>query len=312
MIQRSLLQISQYNENRFLEQTKATGTKNPWHLARHVVRSGLIIHRPRRASDSILPLLKRTQLTRTRNDSLDSNQNSTPFQNLVDYLGCKDQSDTNGTDALLVPNRIKRSASDSSSCIHRNQLDDSIVQYERVLRHLKNYEQFMSNYSIPHTPVSSSLDRRQSLNRELAPRISETREPSLGKTSRKSSQAQSLSSRVGRTFNEFVINDLFLSTPPKVSPTEPSDIVPSDPPSPTDVVGPAHDAPEILPADPLMRSDSLVNEEANVALSELDTILDNASPLTANSPVHVIVVNSPESIEHEQVRNLITSVRDHC
>ena len=304
--------MSQYNETRFFEQGKETTTRKHWHLARHVVRSGLIIHRPRRASDSILPLLKRTQQTRIRTDSVDSNQNSTPFQSLVDYLSKNDQTDANTIDSLLVPNRVKRSASDSTSCTHRNQLDDSISQYERILRHLKNYEQFMADYSISPTPVTSSLTRRQSLNQELAPRISETREPSLGITSRKSSQTQSLSSRVGRTFTDFVINDLFLPTPPKVSPTEPHENVFSAPATPTEVLESTNDFTEIVPTDPTVRKESMTNEEADVALNELDTILENALPLTPNSPVHVIVVNSAESVENEPVRANHVRHRSSC
>ena len=294
--------MSQHNETSFFEHDQEANTRNRWHLARHVVRSGLIIHRPRRASDSILPLLKRTQQTRIRTDSVDSNQNSTPFQSLVDYLSKKDQTEANSIDSLLVPNRVKRSASDSTSCTHRNQLDDSISQYERILRHLKNYEQFMADYSIPPTPVTSSITRRQSLNQELAPRISETRELSLGITSRKSSQTQSLSSRVGRTFTDFVINDLFLPTPPKVSPTELHENVFTTPASSAEVFESRNDLVEIVPTDPTVRKDSLTNEEADVALNELDTILENALPLTPNSPVHVIVVNSAESVENEPVR----------
>lgn len=240
-------------------------------MTRNVVRSGLIIHRPRRASDSILPLLKKTHERYSPTSSIDSTFIVTPFESMIDYVGYTDTNNSNDDQSLLIPTRLKRITSDRTDCIRRNRLEESINQYERILRHLKNYEQFMLDYSVSSNSPSSMQQRRKSFDEDLIVSINDKKERLSHKTSRKSSQTQSLSFHAGRTFTEFVIQDLFSTTSLKSSPIE-------DEPSVTDDLG--------------------------MALHELDTLLEQALPLTANSPVNVIVINSPELSNIEPVRHL--------
>ena len=248
-----------------------------WHVTRHVVRSGLIIHRPRRASDSIVPLLKKTHARRSPTDSIDSTFIVTPFESLIDYVAYAETNNQIDDESLLmIPTRLKRISSDRTDCVRRNKLEESIVQYEQILRHLKNYEQFMLDFSVSSvSPVSPSSNeqRRRSFDEELILSTNEQKEQrSRSKTSRKSSQTQSLSLHVGRTFSEFVIQDLFSTSSLQSSPVE---------------------------------GEPSIADDLGMALHELDTVLEQALPLTANSPVNVIVINSPESSNLEPVRRSI-------
>lgn len=244
-----------------------------WHVTRNVVRSGLILHRPRRASDSILPLLKKTHARYSPTSSIDSTFIVTPFESLIDYVSYNDTNNSNDDQSLLIPTRLKRITSDRTDCIRRNRLEESISQYERILRHLKNYEQFMLNYSVSSSSPSSMQQRRKSFDEDLILSINEKKERLSHKTSRKSSQTQSLSFRVSRTFTEYVIEDLFSSVSLKSSPIE---------------------------------DEPLLTDDLGMTLHELDTMLEQALPLTANSPVNVIVINSPELSHIEPVRRFFS------
>ena len=109
----------------------------------------------RRASDTIVPLLDRSTTTKLR---------------------------------------IVRTTSDASVCLRRNQLKDTIAQYETIVKHLKNYEKFMAE-----NPASTS--RKEAMAEIIADRTHRTR------------QTQSLARNAGRTFTEFIMNDLLSTTP---------------------------------------------------------------------------------------------------
>lgn len=299
----SISTLKQTVNNMSTEQNKNIFRKNPknsgihrWHITSHVFRSGLIFNRSRRASDSILPLLMKTQKAhcRPRTDSLESTLSQTPFESLIDYV-------TYGTDSLTVPTKMKRSASDSSDCIRRNKLDDSIFQYEMILRHLKNYEQFMSTYPTPSSTSKSiaAKNREQPFDSEL----NSTEVKFLTRTSIPNRQTQSLSRNVGRTFSEFIMNDLFPSSTSSKSPSKEQRCSISDASSQTDssepnqeITAQTNNSNELIPPVELDRNNSVTTEEAKVVLNELDTMLDNSSqqpPITPNSEINVIVVNSP-------------------
>jgi hypothetical protein len=173
-----------------------------WHVARHVFRSGLVFAPSRRASDSIIPLLMKTHIAQYRSSrgSLDSVLNETPFENLIDYLTYKNNND-NENMYLSKPMYVKRTISDTSACIERNKLNDTIVQYETVMRHLKNYDKFMETYPIPSSPVPAT--------RKLS-NVRENEESLQPKSSIRSRQTQSLARSAGRTFTEFIMNDLII------------------------------------------------------------------------------------------------------
>ena len=127
-----------------------------WHIARHVFRSGLIFGPSRRASDSIIPILIKTHnaQSRSRTNSLDSNSTDTPFQTLIDYIQQNNNDQYLNVNQEKVP--LKRTVSDTTTCIQRNQLDDTIAQYEAIMRHLKNYDTFMATH--PQAPVRKLSD----------------------------------------------------------------------------------------------------------------------------------------------------------
>lgn len=301
-------------KKKILSKDPRTTGVHRWNVTRHVFRSGLIFHRVRRASDSILPLLMKThKANHHRRDSVDSTLSEAPFQNLIDYLTFNENNDK---DSLTIPNRIKRSASDTSDCIRRNKLDDSIFQYEMILRHLKNYEQFMTKHPGPSTTSSSISKKQLSFDSEANNSLNETEEKFLARTSIQNRQTQSLSRNVGRTFAEFIMNDLFLSPTPKSPSKEQRDLSISHASSQTDIAEPipetkgqTNDRP---PSLDLCQTSSISNEEAKAVLNELDTILDinnqellaaiDNAPITPNSEVNVIVLNSPELSTEKEVR----------
>lgn len=275
-----------------------------WHITKHVLRSGLIFNRTRRASDSILPLLIKTHQAsgRSRADSIDSTRSQTPFESFIDYLNLN-KADEN--DPSAIPIRTKRSTSDVSNCIRRNQLDDSIFQYESILRHLKNYEQFMSTHPPRSSPNPSiSLKTAEvSVEAELSTSLHEAEVKFLARTSIPNRQTQSLSRNVGRTFSEFIMNDLFPSTlTASSSPSKEQRCSSSHASSQTDssqatedMKDEAKELTEIIPspAIPLERSTSTSNEETNAILNEFDTILENnmqEAPITPNSEINVIII----------------------
>ena len=274
-----------------------------WHIAKHVFRSGLIFNRTRRASDSILPLLIKTHQAsgRSRADSIVSTLSQTPFESLINYITLN-KADEN--DPSTIPMRTKRSTSDVSNCIRRNQLDDSIFQYESILRHLKNYEQFMSSH--PRSSIGPSISSKtgeQSLESDLNVTLHEAEAKFLAKTSIPNRQTQSLSRNVGRTFSEFIINDLFSSTLALSSPSSKGQRCSlSHASSQTDsseateeIKDQAKELTEIIPSPsiPLEQSTSTINEETDAVLNEFDTILENTiqePPITPNSAINVIII----------------------
>lgn len=287
-----------------------------WHVTRHVFRSGLIFNRIRRASDSILPLLMKTHRANNdehhpRTESIDSSTfNQTPFESLIDYLTYDKNNDK---DSLTIPAKIKRSASYTGDCIRRNKLDDSIFQYEMILRHLKNYEQFMTTYPMPstNTSLASKKQREQSLDSEPINSLNETEEKFLTRTAIPNRQTQSLSRNVGRTFADFIMNDLFLSPTPKSSSSNlQRGLSISDASSQTDISEPliheTKDSNETTLPPPIelgQTTSSISNEEAKAVLNELDNILDidnqeipkpseDSASITPNSEINVIVINS--------------------
>jgi hypothetical protein len=170
-----------------------------------------------------------------------------------------------------------------------------------VLRHLKNYEQFMTTYP---TPIStsksiSSKQPEQSLDNE----INTTEAKFLAKSSIPNRQTQSLSRHVGRTFTEFIMNDLFSSSSSSSPSSKSQRCIISHASSQTDSSEPSQEltaetnhSNELIPPVELDRNNSVTTEEARVVLNELDTMLDNSiqqPPITPNSEINVVVVNPP-------------------
>ena len=247
-----------------------------WHIARHVFRSGLVFAPSRRASDSIIPLLMKTHIAqyRTRCDSVDSVLNETPFESLIDYLTYNNDNNKNENMNLSAKVAVKRTISDTSACIQRNKLNDTIVQYETVMRHLKNYDKFMETHPIPPSPA---LSARKSSD------VQPMEENLQSKPSIKTRQTQSLARSVGRTFTEFVMNDLLLSPSAKTSTNASRRSSIAHAASQTDLTE-------------LVQKDSIPSEEEKSVLNELDMAIDNIekeAPLTPNSEINVIVVNTP-------------------
>jgi hypothetical protein len=260
---------------------KTNGIRH-WHIARHVFRSGLIFGPSRRASDSIIPLLMKTHIaqSRSRTDSLDSNNTETPFQSLIDYIK------QNNNDQYLNVNKektlIKRTISDTSACIQRNKLDDTIAQYEAIMRHLKNYDKFMATH--PQPPPVRKLSDIQEKDVETL-----SQKPSI-----RNRQTQSLARSVGRTFTEFVMNDLLASQS-----NEPRRLSTVHAASQTDL-------------NELIKTiDAIPIEDTKAVLEILDTAINNLVqelPITPNDEVNVIIVNP--AVEQEVKKEVRRSKND--
>jgi hypothetical protein len=244
---------------------KTNGIRH-WHIARHVFRSGLIFGPSRRASDSIIPLLMKTHIaqSRSRTDSLNSNNTETPFQNLIDYIK------QNNNDQYLNVSKektLKRTISDASACIQRNKLEDTIAQYEAIMRHLKNYEKFIATHpQPPPLPVR---------------KLSDIQEKEVETLSQKSSirnlQTQSLARQAGRTFTEFVMNDLLASQ--------------SNEPRRLSTV---HAASQTNLDELIKKIDSIPIEDTKAVFRELDIAINSLvqePPITPNAEVNVIIIN---------------------
>ena len=160
-----------------------------WHLARHVLRSGLIFGPKRCASDSIVPLLLKSHDVQlhARTTSIDSALMSSSFANFIDYLA------SNDSPRISI---MKRSRSDTSACIQRNRFSDMIAQYEAMVRHLDNYNKFTAEHPLQAPTVVVTQDGAVTPAWNVAG----------------SRQAQSLSRHAGRNFTDFILNDLLLST----------------------------------------------------------------------------------------------------
>ncbi|UJR08659.1 hypothetical protein I4U23_012918 [Adineta vaga] len=270
-----------------------------WHLARHVFRSGLIFAPSRRASDSILPILMKTHFAqrRPRSESLDSIFMPTPLESLVDYLASDDDEKEQRT-ISKEKTPIKRTISDLTTCIERNTLNDTIAQYETLMRHLKNYDKFMSTYPasppVPHK--HSSIHKEEIMNKVEE----DLQEHSTKKFSMQNRQTQSLARNAGRTFTDFFMNDLLLGPTSKNPAAEPkrSSIV--------------HAASQTDLTEMNERMDPIIvvkenDKETKEVLEQFDTVLTNIQPkvnvpITANDEINVIVVNSPVVEEPKPVK----------
>jgi hypothetical protein len=264
------------------KKTKFTDGKNNgihhWHIARHVFRSGLIFVPSRRASDSIIPLLMKTHIAqnRSRTNSLDSTHTETLFEVLIDYITYNNNDDKDKQHVNISKDKpiFKRTISDTTACIQRNKLNDTIAQYEIIMRHLKNYDKFMAEH-----PKSSPM----SLKGKLIDNQQNEENPSLHKSSIRNRQTQSLARSVGRTFTEFVMNDL-LST----QSNEPRRLSTVHAASQTDI------------AEIIQKIDAISIEDTKAVLQELDTAINSIiqePPITPNSEINVIVVNPPITSE---------------
>lgn len=234
-----------------------------WHIARHVFRSGLIFAPSRRASDSIVPLLMKTHIAQTRSqiDRLESCSSESPLENLIDYV-----SDQHHQHLNVVQDKsfLKRTISDTSACIQRNKLDETITQYETIMRHLKNYDKFMADHpQPPPRPIESEVN-------PLQPRNSiSTR------------QTQSLARSAGRTFTEFVMNDLLASQTSEIRRSST-----------------AHASSQTDLNELIKKIDSIPIEDTKTALNELDQAINSViqePPITPNTEINVIIVNPPSA-----------------
>jgi hypothetical protein len=261
-----------------------------WHIARHVFRSGLIFGPSRRASDSIIPLLMKTHIAQhhSRSDSMDSVLTQTPFENLIDYLQFNKDEDM--AKDFKQKQIIKRSTSDTSACIQRNKLNDTVAQYETIIRHLKNYDKFISVYPVP-SPQSST--RKVTLSEQISNNSQQT---STSKSSIRSRQTQSLARSAGRTFTDFIMNDCLLSPSPKPGSNEQRRSSTVHAASQTDLTE------SIQQTDFIPMEETIEPEPAKEETKKTDTKQEET--LTANSEINVIVVNSPVMQgAKEEVRN---------
>jgi len=246
-----------------------------WHITRLVFRSGLIFVRSRRASDSIIPILMKTHIaqSRARSYSIDSTQNETPFEFLIDYIQMNKHDNYDVNHLSMKKPMIKRTISDAAACIQRNKLEETIAQYETLMRHLKNYDQFIAEH--PQTmqvPI-------------IAKEIID-----MPKTNSKKRQTQSLSRNVGRTFTEFIMNDL-LSPSTSQERRRPSTVV--------------HAASQTDLTELIEKIDALPMEDTKTVLNELDTAINSIiqePPISPNAEVNVIIVNPPAA-EQPKVKN---------
>jgi hypothetical protein len=221
---------------------------------------------------------------------------------------------------------MKHIASDTIDCTRQNKLDDSIFQYEMVLRHLKSHEQLTSTCPVPSSlslsPSISSKQREKSLNNEPINTLNETEEKFLRQTSIPNRQTQSLSRNVGRTFSEFVMNDLFSSSSKRSSNERQRSTI-THASAQTDSTKSIHNikdqtnnSSEIVQPVELNEDNSVANEETKTVSNNLDTLLDNneqqsstisnseqqssvipnseqQSSMIPNSEINVAVRNSP-------------------
>ncbi|CAF3630211.1 unnamed protein product [Rotaria sordida] len=297
-------------QNILFKHPKTNGIRN-WQIVRLIFRSGLALNRTRRASDTMVPLLMKTYKVnqRSRTNSTDSTHSQPPFETLVDYFTHNIEYHN---EVLSVPQRIKRSPSYTSSCMRRNKLDETIFQYEMILRHLKNYDEFMSTHPLPSSDslVSTKQQQKKLFNTQQINNKNEEKEKIHDKTFISKRQTQSLSRNVGRTFSEFIINDLFLSPSSKKSPNEQQSISISHASSQTDLFESIHSInnqtntfSETVRNPESDRNNIVTNEEEKqVVLNEFDTMLNNneqATSITPNSQINVIVVNLPTAPKEE-------------
>ncbi|CAF0779597.1 unnamed protein product [Rotaria sp. Silwood1] len=289
---------------------KTKGIRN-WQITRLVFRSGLALNKMRRASDTIVPLLMKTYKIKhcSRADSTDSIYSQPAFETYLDYF-------THNTEYhnhdVPIPQRIKRSASYTSSCMRRNKLDETISQYEMILRHLKNYDTFASTHPLPSSSGSliSSQHQQKSFDIQQIKKKNEEKEQFRDKIFSSKQQTQSLSRNVGRTFSEFIMNDLFLSPSLKKLSHKQQSLSISHASSQTDLSEPIHNiddqtnnSSEIVHSLESGQNNIIADEEERVVINQFDAILNNndqETAITPNSQINVIVANLPDLSEKEK------------
>ncbi|CAF2097960.1 unnamed protein product [Rotaria magnacalcarata] len=284
-LQQSVMKLFDIDKTKAHDRNIKTDGIRHWHLARHVFRSGLVFSSSRRASDSIIPLLMKTRNAQCRHraESVDSIQIQTPFQNLIDYISYNNDETINSSDKKPI---VKRTTSDTTACIQRNKLNDTIAQYEAIMRHLKNYDTFMITY-----PISSTLSLASSKPTNKKEILKKTEEyfqqNSINKSSIRNTQTQSLARSAGRTFTEFIMNDLLSSNTSKTSSNVQTFPKIVDTESQTEPI-------------PLIETgESIRSEEANQVIEEFNNALiefDSEIPITANSEINVIIVNPVDTL----------------
>ena len=259
-----------HNEN------KTHGKSNDirhWHLARHVLLGGLIFSRARSKSDSIIPLLAKKDSIEycSRTDSVDSTHIHAPFQSLVNYLSSDNDKNINVQEMKTI---VRRTVSNTDTCIEQNKLNDTIAQYEAIIHRLKNFDKFIATYS-----KQQAINRQQIMKKNENLHQNKSINPSI-----QCSKTQSLQRHIGRSFAEYLMNDCLLPLSPKSSPNI---------------------KPRLITVDTASQTDSILAKEPNENLNKLDAILDTPDKeilLDSNSKINAILVNSVLKQEENNVR----------
>jgi hypothetical protein len=220
--------------------------------------------------------------------------------------------------------------------MRRNRLNDSIFQYEMILRHLKNYDQFKLTYPIPLSSSIYTKERGKSVDSDTLYALDQIQAKFLARSSTPNRQTQSLSRNAGRSFSEFIMNDLFLSASSRRSSNEQRCLNISHASSQTDLSEQinvnegqtANNSANFIHPGSINRSYSTPNEETKAILHDFDAMLENneqqvpsipdskeqrpTAPIydiqpaiTPNSEINVIVVNS--SVSPGGVRKIFIS-----
>ncbi|CAF3453095.1 unnamed protein product [Rotaria socialis] len=284
-LEQSAMEFFDIDKTKAHDRNIKTGGIRHWHLARHVFRSGLVFSSSRRASDSIIPLLMKTRNAqcRLRAESVDSTQIQTQFQNLIDYISYNNDENINSSDKKII---VKRTTSDTTACIQRNKLNDTIAQYETIMRHLKNYDKFTATYPISSPSLLASS--KPTNKKEILKKTEEYfQQNSINKSSARNTQTQSLARSAGRTFTEFIMNDLLSANTSKASSNVETFPKIADTASQTESI-------------PLIETDeSIHSEETHQVIKEFNNALiecDSEIPITANSEINVIIVSPVDTL----------------
>ena len=283
---------------------KITGLHR-WNITRHVFHSGLALNLNRRSSDSIIPLLIRTHRAKhlSRADSSESVYSEKPFEKIVDYFSY-DQEDKEPCSKQTK--QIKRSNSDAVNCMQRNRLDEMITQYTLVLKHLKTYDLFMSQH--PATSSAQAVQRGKSLDNEISSPIDAKNDELSRKTIPSHRQTQSLSRDFGRTFANFVMNDLRYNQTDKSIAKERKGSEFSHALCQTEEIHPLHELEErsadlievTQTPEPVETNPVSNDEEANQVLNELDKILECQPPSPPTMEESSAVAQPPISESNAQ------------
>ncbi|CAF0726538.1 unnamed protein product [Didymodactylos carnosus] len=126
-----------------------------WNVTRAVFRSGLVLSSTRRASDSVIPMMKTHLLigdkARRQRQKLSQLGNSfeepLPFETFVNYLSYSPEK-SNGINTLEQENTMHQILKRSTSAMDPVSISDSIKNYEIIMRNLRNYEKFCLVYNV--------------------------------------------------------------------------------------------------------------------------------------------------------------------